>query len=1126
MAAQYSEAKRQLLDRYLRGELGVRPSAPAIPRRNPGQTIPLSYAQEQVWLHAQLAPEVPLYNEPVTIHYSGDLNVAALEKSFNEILRRHEAWRTSFTVVDGQPVQEVRPHLSISLPVLDLRGLPKEQRESAASRIATEDARKPLDLAQVPLFRLRLIRLEDQEYRLYLTLSHIIFDGVAIYRVFLPELSTLYKAYSCGQISPLPELTIQYPDYACWQRQSMSRETLGKEVEFWRERLSGSLPETYLPADRPHTRSQSFCGSMYPFKLNSGLTTAVRSFCRTEGVSLFHVLLAGFAALLYRYSGEERIPIGTVTAGRSQPETEALLGYFLNTVVLPVDLSGDPSFREMVKRARNLTIDALEHDRLPFAHLVKELKVQRDPGRNPLFQALFSLEPPLPEMDPAWRLTQMDVDTGASKYDLFLELDERSEEVLARFHYSTDLFDACTIERMEQHFHNLLRGIVADPGRPIAELPLLGAIEVKQLVSDLNETAAEFPRDLCLHHFFEQQVASTPDAVAVISGDERISYGQLNQRAEKLAAHLRLQGVGPEVLVGLCTDRSLNLLVGILGILKAGGAYVPLDPAYPRARLNCILEDACASTLLTQQNLIEKFAGSGVNALCLDRDWPTIERAPVKSRELNVTPQNLAYVLFTSGSTGRPKGVAVEHRNAANFVQWAQTVFTREELARTLFATSMCFDLSIFEMFVPWSVGGAVIVAENIGSLPELSAAVELTLINTVPSAMTELVRSGAVPASVLTVNLAGEALPSSLVCDLHERTQVRNVYNLYGPTEATTYATYAPVGPNADVTIGKPIANTQAYILDSHRKLVPQGVPGELYLGGEGLARGYFGHPDLTAEKFISNPFSPTPNARLYKTGDLARFLPDGNIEYLGRNDHQVKIRGFRVELGEIEATLASHPGVQEAAVVAREDVPRQQRLVAYYTLWPAKLHTIGAAELRSHLSDKLPEYMVPAAYVLMERMPLTANGKLDRKVLPTPERDAYAAQAYEAPQGEIETRLAEIWTDVLRVERVGRHDNFFELGGHSLLAMQVMARIRRFFDVELPVRSIFEKPTLAGLAGELQRAQTMGFKARSPIVQHLASSATTSAHREALLSQLDELSPDEAQVLLKSVLNEKQSA
>ena len=542
MVAEYSDAKRNLLEKYLRGELGAPRATPTIPRRNPDQTIPLSYAQEQVWLHSQLAPELPLYNEPVTIHYSGKLNVAALEKSFNEILRRHEAWRTSFTVVEGKPVQEVRAHLSISLPVLDLRSLPIEQRETAALSVATEDARNPLDLAQIPLFRVRLIRLEDEKYRLYLTLSHIIFDGVAIYRVFLPELSTLYKAYSSGQSSPLPELPIQYPDYACWQRQCMTGEALAKEVKFWRERLSGSLPETYLPADRPHTRSQSFRGSMYPFKLNSSLTTAVRGFCRTEGVSLFHVLLAGFAALLYRYSGEERIPIGTVTAGRSQPETEALLGYFLNTVVLPVDLSGGPSFREMVKRARNLTIDALEHDRLPFTHLVKELKVQRDPGRNPLFQALFSLEPPLPEVDPAWRLTQMDVDTGVSKYDLFLELDERSEEVLARFHYSTDLFDVGTIERMQQHFRNLLQGIVADPAQPIAELPLLGAIEVEHLVVDLNETTAEFLHDLCLHHFFEQQVARTPDTVAVISGDERISYGQLNQRADTLAAYLAQQG--------------------------------------------------------------------------------------------------------------------------------------------------------------------------------------------------------------------------------------------------------------------------------------------------------------------------------------------------------------------------------------------------------------------------------------------------------------------------------------------------------------------------------------------------------------------------------------------------------
>ncbi|HTF42432.1 MAG TPA: condensation domain-containing protein, partial [Terriglobales bacterium] len=444
MALEYSDAKRILLAKYLHGELGARPAAREIPRRQPGEIVPLSYAQEQVWLHARLAPEIPLYNEPVTIHYSGPLNVKALEQSFNEILRRHEAWRTYFTEIDGRPVQEVKQSLSILLPLIDLRTLPREQRDVAAVAIGTADARVPLDLAQAPLFRVRLICVDDEQYRLYLTLHHIIFDGVAIYRVFLPELATLYKAYAAGRGSPLAELAVQYPDYACWQRRSLPREALSSDVEYWRELLSGTLPEIYLPTDRPHGRSQSFRGSMYPFQLDPTLTQAVREFGRDQGVSLFHTLLAGFAALLYRYSGEERIPIGSVTAGRNHPETLPLLGYFLNTVVLPADLSGDPSFLTLVRRARDLTIDVLDHDRVPFEHLVRELRVPRDPARNPLFQALFSLEPPLPEVDPAWRLTQMDVDTGASKYDLYLELDERSDHVLARFHYNTDLFDAET----------------------------------------------------------------------------------------------------------------------------------------------------------------------------------------------------------------------------------------------------------------------------------------------------------------------------------------------------------------------------------------------------------------------------------------------------------------------------------------------------------------------------------------------------------------------------------------------------------------------------------------------------------------------------------------------------------
>jgi surfactin family lipopeptide synthetase A len=564
---EYSDAKRKLLEKYFRGELGFQRAAQQIPRRQPGEIVPLSYAQEQVWLHAQLAPEIPLYNEPVTIHYSGPLNVSALELSFNEILRRHEAWRTCFTVVDGQPVQEVRHNLSVSLPVIDLRSLPREQREAKAIALATADARVPLDLEQVPLFRARLIRLDEQEHRLYLTLSHIIFDGVAIYRVFLPELAILYEAYAAGATSPLSELNIQYPDFACWQRRNVTREVLAKDLEYWRARLSGPLPESYLPTDRQPGRSQSFRGSMYPFSLSPILTTGLREFCRTEGVSLFHALLASFAALLYRYSGEERIPIGSVTAGRDTPQTLPLLGYFLNTVVLPADLSGNPSFRTLVRRARDLTIEALDHDSVPFEYLVRELRAQRNPGRNPLFQALFSLEPPLPEVDSAWRLTQMDVDTGASKYDLSLELDERSEEVLARFHYNTDLFDAATIVRMAAQWQRLLKGTVADPDQRISELPLLTTDERRQIVVDWNNTEVDLPGEQTVHKYFEEQAERSPGAAAVAFEGKSLTYGELDSQANQVARCLRELGVGPEVVVALYFERSIEMLVGILGVL-------------------------------------------------------------------------------------------------------------------------------------------------------------------------------------------------------------------------------------------------------------------------------------------------------------------------------------------------------------------------------------------------------------------------------------------------------------------------------------------------------------------------------------------------------------------------------
>src|SRR2546425_59050 len=855
-----SEAKRSLLHKYLQGDFRRSPTEKgAIGPRPPGSAIPLSFGQQQLWLHAQLAPGMPVYNEAVTVHRKGPLDVPALERGFNEIIRRHEAWRTTFTVADGRPVQVVNEAPTMRLPVMDLRGFPEAERELEALRLATEDARQPFDLARGPLLRARLIRLGNDEHRLFLTLHHLIFDGVAIYCVFLPELAALYEAFSTGKPSPLPEMTIQYADYVYWQREWLQGEALSEHMAYWKKQLAGDLPVLELPTDRPRPAVQSFRGAMEPLALSKSLTDALKALSQREGVTLYMTLLAAFKTLLYRYSGQEHILVGSVTAGRNHPELEKLIGFFLSTVVLRTDLSGNPTFRQLLGRVRDVTLEALSHDEVPFEHLVKELQPQRDPSHNPLFQVMFLLEVPLAPLDSAWALTQFDVDTGATKYDLYLELDEGPEGVIGRFIYNTDLFDASTIVRLRGHWQTLLQAVVADAGQHLGELPLLTNAERRQL-SEWNDTGRAYPHS-CVHELFEAQVERTPDAVAVVFEDQQLTFRELNGRANQLAHHLRSLGVGPEALVGICVERSLETVEGLLGILKAGGAYVPLDPEYPKERLAFMVRDSGLSVLLTQAHLQAKLSEFHTQLVCLDSHRSTISSQTLANCRSRVEPGNLAYVIYTSGSTGRPKGVEITHRSLVNFLASMQAEPGLTAKDTLLAVTTTSFDIAGLELYVPLIVGARVVVAsrDTAGDGPRLReklATSGATFMQATPITWRSLVDAGWEGSKDLKILCGGEALPRELANELVRRG--RSVWNMYGPTETTIWSTVYQVGSaDGPVFIGRPIANTEIYVLDNQLQPIPVGVAGELYIGGDGLARGYRSRPELTAEKFIPNSFS-----------------------------------------------------------------------------------------------------------------------------------------------------------------------------------------------------------------------------------------------------------------------------
>ncbi|PZR91140.1 MAG: hypothetical protein DLM67_16785 [Candidatus Nephthysia bennettiae] len=1065
-ASQLSPAKRALLERALSGASTSSPAPARIPRRPEQASVPLSAGQEQVWFFSQLSPELGVYNEGATVRKRGPLDLEALRRAFDEVVRRHEIWRTCFPVIDGRPVQRVLPHSDHRLPLTDLTALPAEQREPEAVRLATEDARAPYDLTRGPLVRPRLVRLAQDDHRLYLALNHVVFDGVSLYRVLLPELVSLYDAYTAGRPSSLPEPELQYGDFALWERQRERGVETDRRLDHWRRQLAGELPDRLLPTDRERPPSQRFHGAVEHLEISREVVMALKGLAHREGASVFMVLAAAFTALLHRYSGSDDVVFGTPIDGRGRPEMTSMMGFCLNAVVLRADAGGDPSFTELVRRLREVTLTALANE-VPFDQLVRELRPERDLSRNPLFQVMFGIEPPAPEVDPHWSIHQMDVGVGTSKFDLYLEQDERPEgHISCRFVYDSDLFEAATVERLAGHWLRLLEGVAADPGRRISELPLLEEEERVQLLEEWNRTEAELP-EACTHDLISAQARRSPAAAAVECEGRSLSYRELEAAANRLGHHLRSLGVGPGVPVGLCLERSLEMVVGALAIWKAGGAYVPLDPGFPAERLAYMLEDSGAPVLLTQRRLREELGLEAASVVSLDEESGKWARLSKRAPESGVRPSDLAYVIYTSGSTGRPKGVEIEHRALVNFLtsMAGEPGLGAEDVLVAV--TTLSFDIAGLELYLPLLRGGKVVVASREVAadgrrLGELLASSGATVLQATPASWRLLLESGWAGSESLTALCGGEALSGELAEQLLAR--CGRLYNLYGPTETTIWSTLARVEAGKPLGIGRPLQNTQVYVLDGRLEPVPVGVAGELYIGGAGLARGYHGRPELTAERFVPSPFGE--GERLYRTGDAARWRPEGELEYLGRLDQQVKVRGFRIEPGEIEALLERRPEVARAVVVARELSPGDRRLVAYLV---AEGEAPEPGELKAELRRRLPEYMVPSAFVFLEELPLTANAKVDRRALPAPEPEAEAGSGlgeFEGPATELEQDLAGIWGQVLGLQRVDRRADFFELGGHSLLATRLAARVREELGVELPLRSFFEARSLSAMA------------------------------------------------------------
>ena len=1081
---------------------------------------PLSFSQQRLWFLDQMDPENAAYNIPAAVRLEGPLNLEALERSFNEIIRRHEVLRTTFPSFDGRPLQLIDPAYELPLNIIDLTGSPLEAREAEATRLAIQEISKPFDLTQLPLIRVLLLRLADDDHIAVVTMHHSVSDGWSV-GIFIKEMASLYNSFSRGEESSLPELPIQYADFAQWQRDWLAGEDFDQQLDYWKKQVAGAAPVLELPTDFARPVSQTFNGAEYNFELSTELSAAVKSLSRRKQTTDITVLMATFIALLHRYTEQRNIVIGLPVAGRSRVELEQLIGFFVNTLIIRSDVSPEVTFSEFIDRVHETALDAYAHQDLPFEKLVEHLQPERNLDTTPLFQVMFVPQNSSSEAVNLNGLTLSPhkIDNRTAKFDLILCMGETERGWSAALEYNTDLFRSETMERMARHFQTLLARAIEHPEQSVMRIAILDDSERQRLL-DFNERDRHFAGSSLIHETIEHQAQIRPRATAVDCEGWVLSYGDLNRRANQLAHYLIRLGVGPETPVAVYLQPSLDMVISLLAILKAGGGYVPLSPACPPDRLSFMLEDTQAALLLTQESSLPQLPEKRPEVICLDTEFDSIASESQENPAVVMAPDNLAYVIYTSGSTGVPKGVMVTHRNVARLFEATEPWFSFDESDVWTFFHSYAFDFSVWELWGALRYGGCVVVipfwmSRSPETFFEHIVEKKVTVLSQTPSAFNQVMsvdesEGGGSDLALKTVVFGGEALKPGNLSGWAERRGLEKprLINMYGITETTVHVTYhcmteGDVAHAASSVVGRPIPDLQVHILDERLQPMPVGLAGQMYVAGTGLARGYLNRPSLTAERFIPNPFS-TSGDRLYQTGDRARYQENGTIEYLGRVDQQVKIRGFRVELGEIEAALREHAAVVQCAVIVREDNADEKRIVAYVV--PQGTDSVPVDELRECLKQKLPDYMLPTAFITIPEIPLTQNGKLDVKALPEPgsERPEMERE-YVAARTAVEEQLAQIWSRMLKIDQVGIHDNFFELGGHSLLATQVISQVREAFMVELSPRRLFEEPTIERLA---------------VLITQLQASEQDAGEINEWLNRIENLTEAEARALLEATV------